>query len=312
VVADELVPAPEPSGLPPVAELLRPPGSELLIAGDGGVTEALRQASASLSAVETTPVELGEHAPARLYRGPAVAQVPLLVWAHGGGFLGGDLDMAEAHWVALSLAAAGVNVLSVDYRKAVGGVEYPAPYEDLLTAWRWAFSHASDLAWGKLHIGGASAGASLAASVALRLRDDAKAPPASVVLAYPTLHSELPSWRRSELDVMRERAGRTYFSAQWIADMGRNYLGAGGPDAGRYAFPGEADLRNLPPHLLLLAEFDTLRSSGERYAESLAHGGVAVDRVLVEDAIHGFLNDPASAAGRTVPSEMARWIAAHS
>ena len=55
-----------------------------------------------------------------------------LVWAHGGGFAGGDLDMPEADWVSRALAARGITVVSVDYAlaptppawaEAFGGVE---------------------------------------------------------------------------------------------------------------------------------------------------------------------------------------------
>jgi len=59
--------------------------------------------------------------PGRLYT-PAVGTGALLVWAHGGAFVFGDLDMPEADWVARTLASTGVTVLSVDYRKAGGGV----------------------------------------------------------------------------------------------------------------------------------------------------------------------------------------------
>src|SRR6478735_3049347 len=75
-----------------------------------------------------------------------------LVWAHGGGFAGGDLDMPEADWVARSLATSGTTVVSVDYRLAptpaswaagIGveprsGVHYPAASDDIISAWRWA------------------------------------------------------------------------------------------------------------------------------------------------------------------------------
>ena len=76
-----------------------------------------------------------------------------LVWAHGGGFAGGDLDMPEADGVARALAARGVTVVSVDYALAPtppawaeslglpskDGVHYPAASDDVIAAFRWAF-----------------------------------------------------------------------------------------------------------------------------------------------------------------------------
>ncbi|HWV50489.1 MAG TPA: alpha/beta hydrolase fold domain-containing protein, partial [Microbacterium sp.] len=69
-----------------------------------------------------------------------------LVWAHGGGFLFGDIDMPESDWVARQLAARGTTVVSVDYRLAPvpegfhPGVEeapghiYPAGSDDMVAA----------------------------------------------------------------------------------------------------------------------------------------------------------------------------------
>ena len=60
-------------------------------------------------------------------------------------FIGGDLDMLEAHWVSLALAARGSGVLSLDYRKALRGVHYPVPSDDILAGWPWATTHADEL-----------------------------------------------------------------------------------------------------------------------------------------------------------------------
>ena len=53
-----------------------------------------------------------------------------LVWAHGGGFAAGDLDMPEADWVARSLAERGITVISVDYALA----PTPQAWADALAA----------------------------------------------------------------------------------------------------------------------------------------------------------------------------------
>src|SRR5687768_5806624 len=71
---------------------------------------------------------------------------PGLVWAHGGGFVGGDLHMPEADWVARSLAARGVAVVSIDYRLVGDGAgRYPAGSDDVLAAWSWTLDHADEL-----------------------------------------------------------------------------------------------------------------------------------------------------------------------
>ncbi len=71
---------------------------------------------------------------------------PGLVWLHGGAFVGGDLDMPEADWVARQICdRAGAVVVSVDYRLAVGGVTYPVPHDDVVAAVRWVRDCADDL-----------------------------------------------------------------------------------------------------------------------------------------------------------------------
>ncbi len=100
---------------------------------------------------------------------------PALVWAHGGGFVAGDLDMPEADWVARSLAARGVTVVSIDYRLASDGWRYPTPSNDVLAAWTWTLANTADLGIdpARVSLGGASAGANLVAGAVLRLLGNA-------------------------------------------------------------------------------------------------------------------------------------------
>ncbi|HKP07025.1 MAG TPA: alpha/beta hydrolase fold domain-containing protein, partial [Microbacterium sp.] len=130
-----------------------------------------------------------------------------LVWAHGGAFAFGDLDMPESDWVASQLAAHGTTVVSVDYRLAPvpagwrpdtparGGHHYPAASDDMLSAWAWTLENAGRLRIDpyRLAIGGTSAGGNLAAGATLRLIERRSTPlPALVLLAYPTLLAVQP------------------------------------------------------------------------------------------------------------------------
>ncbi|WP_164861696.1 alpha/beta hydrolase fold domain-containing protein, partial [Microbacterium sp. CPCC 204701] len=96
-----------------------------------------------------------------------------LVWAHGGAFAFGELDMPESDWVARQLSARGTTVVAVDYRLAPvpeewadaarparGGDHYPAASDDVIAAWSWTAGNAARLriAPERLALGGASAG----------------------------------------------------------------------------------------------------------------------------------------------------------
>ncbi|MFE4834848.1 alpha/beta hydrolase [Arthrobacter sp. NPDC056691] len=311
MIQDELIEAPGPSGMPPLAQLLPMLSSMSAQLSPAETTEGLRQSHPGLAAVEISEVDIDLNVPARYYSTPNSTGRPLLVWVHGGAFVGGDLDMPEANWVGLALAGRGFNVLSIDYRKAVDGIAYPAPLEDVLTGWRWAQANAARLGVGSVHLGGASAGASLVASATLKLRDHGAATPESVVLAYPTLHRVLPKWNANEIEKIRDAAGMAYFSASWLKEMGENYLGDGGGDNGRYAFPAEAQLSELPPQLILLADLDSLRSSGEDYARLVTTAGGTADTWFAENALHGFLSGPLGMGAEAGIAAIADWLESH-
>ena len=84
--------------------------------------------------------------PVRIYTPRRRTERPCLVWAHGGAFRVGDLDMREADWTAREVCArAGAVVVSVDYRLAVDGVSYPVPHDDIVAAIAWVRDNAAAL-----------------------------------------------------------------------------------------------------------------------------------------------------------------------
>ncbi|MCR2824375.1 alpha/beta hydrolase [Microbacterium sp. zg.Y909] len=254
----------------------------------------------------------GPHGPlgVRTYAPAGGARVGL-VWAHGGGFAGGDLDMPEGDWVCRQLADRGIAVVSVDYALAPvpegwtmppaghdrARVRYPVASEEVGFAFSWALD--SGLADGPWALGGASAGGNLAAGATLRRLHTGDTLPALVVLAYPTLQAvqaAADAELRALLDAEPE-ADR--FGADIIRTMYENYLGGSVDTADAYAIPGiatTAQLRGFPPVLMINGEADELRMSGEAFARSLAAAGCAVDAVTERGTQHGHLNRPAEAA----------------
>ena len=266
-----------------------------------------------LAAVQVEDVAIdGPHGAvsAGLYRVPDGPASAALVWVHGGGFVFGDLDMPEAHWVGLALAARGFPVLSVDYRKCLRGVHFPVPSDDVLAAWSWAVINSHELAvpTAAVHLGGSSAGGNLAAGVAKRLRDGAGPMPASLLLAYPVLHDSLPA-PSEELQAALARLQPTIsFTPEATRDMNLQF--AGSEDALRdpYAFAGNGDVSGQPPVYILNSEADTLRSSGELYAEQLRAGGVDVTVQYEPGTQHGQLNEPYTEGGQLSLDRMANWL----
>jgi acetyl esterase len=244
---------------------------------------------------ETAP---GPHGPVpvRVYRPPQAAPpCPALVWLHGGGFVMGDLDMAETDWTSREVCdRAGAVVVSVDYRLAGGDITYPVPLDDVVAAVRSVRDDAAALSVdpARISVGGASAGGNLAAAAALTLRDDDGWTPARLILAYPALHPVLPPPSRSVAAAVAELPRVLTFLPEDIAHITADYLGPDRePDA--YAMPALGALDGLCPTLVINAEYDSLRASGEAFAAALAAAAVDVRQIMVPGMLHGFLNLPA-------------------
>lgn len=152
-----------------------------------------------------------------------------LLWLHGGGFVSGGLDQRESHIVALRIAESGRRVRAVDYplvprapfppsaplRRSEN--RYPVPVDAVVSAGDDLRSEQP-----RLVFGGASAGACLAVSAALRLRDDGKDLPDGLVLCYGTFHAALPSLPESVRARVRGLRGLTQFSPRVIHRMNLN------------------------------------------------------------------------------------------
>jgi acetyl esterase len=218
--------------------------------------------------------------------------------------------MPESDWVAKELAIRGVTVFAVGYRLASASVKFPTPSDDLLAAYLWSIDRANEFGIERkqLALGGASAGANLAAGVSKRLRDTASQPASRLVLAYPTLHASL---LKPSIDLVTKMQGiesDLLFTKEKIEKMNTFYCGDQSVLSNPYAMPGTGTLDNLPPTLILNSDLDTLRTSGERYASDLALAGNDVCLFTEPGSAHGHLNRPEHPTGRRSLERIARWI----
>jgi len=223
---------------------------------------------------------------ARFYEPPGIGieARPLVVYFHGGGWVLGDLDTHDSacRFIAANAAA---TVLSVDYRLAPEH-PFPAAAEDALAGLRWAIEQSERLGIdpGRVAVAGDSAGANLAAAVALLSREDER-PPAMQALIYPVTDAaaELPS-----RDLFAEGFFLTKADMDWFE---RHYLPAGSDrEDPRVSVLRAPDLAGLAPAYLTTAGFDPLRDEGEAYAARLREAGVPVVLRRHPGLIHGFAN----------------------
>ncbi|WP_197074728.1 alpha/beta hydrolase fold domain-containing protein [Rhodococcus sp. MEB064] len=297
--------------LPPVPDLVR------LLDAAGGMPNGKRwknrllASEPHLKTVRTRDLvaDTGGRLRARLYLPPAGGPeaTAAFVWVHGGAFLVGGLDQEEAHWPAIELAASGIPVLSVDYRMCLGGVSYPAPQDDVLTAWRWAVAHADEIGVDPtaLHLGGGSAGACLVAGATLRLRDAGEPLPASLYLGYPVLQAHLPP---PTPDMAEAMAAHDIIDDAWVEAMVRHWAGSTPIDS-PYVSPGLADVRGLPPTYVMSCGLDSLRRASEPFAARLRENGVPVQHDVFAESEHAPLDRPGTPDGIRAVKRLREWLA---
>jgi acetyl esterase len=219
---------------------------------------------------------------ARLYR-EAGAQGPrqILLWLHGGGFIGGsvyDLDHA-CSWLA---RLGGVLVVSLEYRLAPEH-PFPAALHDTYDAMCWLADNGPLIGGdGRVAAGGQSAGAALVAGACLMARDEAGPALSRQVLCYPALDFG------QDTESVRLYNG-TFLSIEPDGWLEKQYLA--GQEVTAYAAPlRTGTLASLPPALVIGAGRDPLRDDARSYAKRLDSDGVAVTHLEYAGTMHGFLN----------------------
>ncbi|MFI9457077.1 alpha/beta hydrolase [Amycolatopsis sp. NPDC052450] len=225
--------------------------------------------------------------PVRIYRPAGTAgRSSVLLYLHGGGFVLGGLD--TVHGAAAEIAAeAGVVVVSVRYRLAPEN-PFPAAMKDCLSV--LARVSAGDAGVDadplRIGVGGDSAGAGLAAGVALAARDRKGPALRFQLLNMPALDDRL------ETPSMRAFVDTPLWTRAQAAHSWRYYLAKGtehdGTDWARYAAPARADdLSGLPPAYVAVCEFDPLRDEGLDYGRRLVAAGVNTEIHLYPGTFHG-------------------------
>jgi acetyl esterase len=237
----------------------------------------------------TIPGPAGELA-VRLYRpasAPADAKLPALVYAHGGGWVFGNLDSHDVLCAQLALEA-GIAVFHVDYRLAPEA-RFPGAFDDVVAALKWVAANGASVGIDptRLAIGGDSAGGNLAAAVSLWARDHGGPKLLMQLLAYPVTDAvaRAESYRHFE-----DGYGLNAVTMEWFFD---HYT----PDRTsrgdwRVSPLRAASLAGLPPALVVTAGYDPLRDEGRAYAWRLQQEGTQADLVEFGGMLHGFLSSP--------------------
>lgn len=234
---------------------------------------------------------------------PDDAAAPLrhaaVLYLHGGGFVRGSIDDADAPARHLAATLPAV-VVTVGYSLAPAA-PFPAAPEDVYAALCCMADHAA--AWGidprRIAVAGHDAGGNLSAALAMIARDRGGPNLRAQVLIAPMLD---PTMAR----VRPDRLANADNSAEACAECYRQYLPRPTERVHPYAAPVESRrLQGLPPALLLTAPQDLLRAEAERYAAALIEAGVVTQVVRVNEACHDSI--PMSAVAQDEITCFLRW-----
>jgi acetyl esterase/lipase len=210
-----------------------------------------------------------------------------MLWMHGGGMVMLSAD-GDDFLCATRAVNHGCVVVSVDYRLAPE-TPAPGPVDDCFSALTWLAGAADELGVdpARIMIGGASAGAGLAAGTALKARDAGGPSLAAQLLIFPMLD------HRNETSSSHAIHDQRVWNRSANIDAWAAYLGDGEPTI--YSSPAIADdLSGLPPAYINVGTFDMFMDEDIAYATALNRAGVACELHVYPGAFHasvGFIPD---------------------
>jgi acetyl esterase len=237
--------------------------------------------------------------PVRVYE-PPNPRGATLIYLHGGGWVLGNVETHDPLCRRVTNAT-GARVVSVDYRLAPEH-PFPAGLNDAEDVLHWLRADDPDRPLG---VAGDSAGASLAAGLALRARDQ-QVPLAAQLLLYPATDPAMTSASIAEngTGYFLTEHDMTWFYQQYLRADTENAPGAD---------LAHADVAGVAPAIVATAEFDPLRDEGSAYAERLMAAGVPTEYVPGPGLIHGFAGflgvvDAADAAVATILDRLSQLL----
>jgi acetyl esterase len=233
----------------------------------------------------------------RIYR-PSTARrgAPCVIFIHGGGFIMGSLDSADANAWGVSDETSAV-VVSVEYRLAPE-FQYPAALTDVYEVLRHVSANAELLGIDKVRIAfwGESAGAHLAAVASLMARDKSGPKIAAQVMIYGGFGGDFTSGSYIT------HGNSVGLSTESVMKSQKLYFGDKNIDSDPYAAPlKNKNLRDLPPAFIHYAEIDPIADDSPQYAEKLMAAGVPTTLRCAKGMIHGFIR--ARFSGSTAANE---------
>jgi acetyl esterase/lipase len=237
--------------------------------------------------------------PLRIYTPSNEGILSAVVFFHGGGFMGGSVDVVENPCKALA-EKAGAVVISVDYRLAPEHA-YPAGLTDCFETVTWVYEHGEEIRVNpqQIAVSGDSAGGNFATVCALMDIEKGTGMIKFQALIYPTVNmggvqTEDFNWSLDQYEIRNH----SEFIIPMIEGMSKSgdllfqlYLQNYAEITDPHISPLLSDqLSGMPPTLIAIAEFDYLKVECEAYAAKLARSGVSTKLIQYNGTDHAFMD----------------------
>lgn len=208
-----------------------------------------------------------------------------VMYLAGGGFVVGDLESHDDICARLA-SQLHLVVVSYEYRRAPEN-PYPGPIHDAFHAALQLQDIVTsyDCEATVIYLAGDSAGANLAANMAIYARDRGSNVVKGQLLYYPVFDPECArtSWSLYGNGAYPlPRDDMLWYWRHYLADSSAAPLPYVDPTA-------TTTLSQLPPGIVVTAEFDPARDDGEAYARALQLSGVDIRHIRFAALPHGFL-----------------------
>ncbi|MED4554782.1 alpha/beta hydrolase [Lysinibacillus capsici] len=226
----------------------------------------------------------GEQITVRLYTPVLGKTLPVIVYYHGGGWVYGNLESADAGCQLLADQAQAI-VVSVDYRLAPE-YPFPTPLHDAYDSLVWVHDHMEALGGdaSRLSVAGDSAGGNLATVVAYL----------ATALEGPSLHAQTLIYPVTNVDFSTvsylaygEDYGLDTQAMQWFSHHYTEEANFTNPLVSPLQLE---EVRNMPKTFIIAAEADVLFDEGLSYAQKLKAAGVVVEHITMPGLIHSYFS----------------------
>lgn len=235
----------------------------------------------------TVPVGPTGQTPIRILRPKgSTGTLPVVVYAHGGGWVFGDRDIFDR---LLRDLVNGTNaaVVFVDFTRSPEA-KYPTAIEQSYAVVKYVAENGArhNLDSSRLATAGDSVGGNMTTVVTMLAKERGGPRIGLQVLFYPVTDSnfDTPTYKEFPTGHFLTSEAMKWFWNQYLPDEAARKKPTASP-----LQASVEQLKGLPPALIMNGEFDVLRHEGEAYAHKLIEAGVPVTAVRFHGTIHDFV-----------------------